>query len=419
MTRTVVIFEDSGWRGLHPITLSRPAFECRVGVTTLGRRLAAQLARREMKRVITLCRPLLRPLLERDLPGHPVNHDPEGETIFLNGRLLMLGDAVDDLLGLLEKAVAVQHHGEFAAALVSGDRAAPFARDLAEALERGEPAPFPGDHAVTAPPERAVLVRHPWELIARNRAVLEDDFHEFDHPQLHQGPELAPGAQVLHRDRLCCREEVTVEAGAILDAGPGPIFLGEGVRVLHNAVIVGPVAVGPRSVIKIGARIEGGTSIGPVCKVGGEVEASILQGYANKQHDGYLGHSYLGAWTNLGAGTQTSDLKNNYSTVRVWSPGGEIDTGERFAGAYVGDHSKTAIGTLLNTGTVIGFSCNLFGAGFPPKHVPSFSWEGKEGLAPYDLDKAMATARAVMERRGVIMEPADQVLFRAVHGGGT
>jgi UDP-N-acetylglucosamine diphosphorylase/glucosamine-1-phosphate N-acetyltransferase len=224
---------------------------------------------------------------------------------------------------------------------------------------------------------------------------------------------MGPGAKILRREQVFLRDGVRLGAGCVLDATSGPVVLGDGVAVGHNAVILGPVTVGPRSVIKDGARIEGPVSLGPVCKVGGEVEGSIFQGYANKQHDGFLGHAYIGAWTNLGAATNNSDLKNNYSTVRVWTPEGEVDTGERFVGLFLGDHSKTAIGTLFNTGTVVGFACNVFGTGFPPKHLSSFTW-GSDGGTVHGLEKAMASARAVMKRRGVDFEPADEVLFRSL-----
>ncbi len=415
MSRQVVIFEDVGWRRLYPITLTRPAFDCRVGAVSLGRRLAAQLAQRDIKRVDYLCRPVLRPLVERDHPGHRVNHDAEGDVLFLNGRLLCLGDALDDLITLLDKAVAVQESGELAAARVTGRAASDFRRTLEEALAAGGPSPLPRDHTVTGAPAGIRLVRHLWDLVKWNGEVLVDDFAGVDASTPRAEPELAPGCQILHRDRILFREGVRIEAGAILDAGSGPIILGEGARVLQNAVILGPAYLGPRSVIKVGAKIEGPVSIGPQCKVGGEVEASIFQGYANKQHDGYVGHSYLGAWTNLGAATNTSDLKNNYSTVRIWTPGGEIDSEEQFVGLFMGDHSKTAIGTLTNTGTVVGMSANVFGAGFGPKHVPSFSWGGSGGIVPYDLEKALVVARRVMARREVLMEPADEVLFRSVH----
>ena len=266
-------------------------------------------------------------------------------------------------------------------------------------------------------PEGIRLVRYPWDLVALNAGVLEDDFRWIDGAPLRRTPDLAPGAQILNRDHLLSREGVRVEAGAILDAGSGPIFLGEGVHIQHNAVVLGPVAIGPRTVIRVGAKIEGPVSLGPSCKVGGEVEASILQGFANKQHDGFLGHSYLGAWTNLGAATNTSDLKNNYAPVRVWTPGGVKDSGSRLVGLFLGDHSKSAIGTRFNSGTVVGFSSNVFGNGFAPKRIPSFAWGFGEGAGTYDLEKALAVARTVMARRQVVMEPADEVVFRELFTG--
>jgi UDP-N-acetylglucosamine diphosphorylase/glucosamine-1-phosphate N-acetyltransferase len=413
MSQEILIFEDVGWKRLYPITLSRPTFECRVGVTTLARRLVAQLSRRDIKKAGFLCRPLLRPLVERDYPGHAVNQEKEGDVLFLNGRLLCLGEAVNDFIPLLDKAAAVQQHGELVAARVTGSAAADFARELREALEAGEPAPFPAGHALAPGPEGVRLAVHLWDLMAWNSEVLEDDLHLIHHP--HCNPELAPGAQTLHRDHILCREGVKVEAGAILDAGPGPIFLGEGAHVQHNAVVLGPAHVGPNSVVKLGAKLEGSVSLGPLSKVGGEIESCIVQGYTNKQHDGFLGHSYLGSWVNLGAGTNNSDLKNNYSTVRVWTPHGVVDTNQQFVGLFMGDHSKTAIGTQFNTGTVVGFSCNVFGAGFPPKHMPSFSWGGAEGIEPYDLARAEEVARLVRARRNVANEPADEVLFRSIH----
>jgi len=415
VNREAILFEDAGWRSLYPITLTRPTFDCRAGVTTLGRRLISQLARREIKKAGFRCRPLLRPLVERDHPGHAVNQLPDGEVFFLNGRLLAASDAFDDLIALLEKTVAVEERGELVAARLTGADAARFGEELAERLEAGEPPPLPHDQTVAPAAEGVRLIRHPWDLVAVNASVLEDDLELLRGHGNWPAPELAPGAQTLHREHIFAREGVRIEAGAILDAASGPIFLGEGVHVEHNAVVLGPAALGPHTVVRVGARLLGDLSLGPVCKVGGELEGSIIQGYSNKQHDGFLGHSYLGAWVNLGAGTTTSDLKNNYSTVRVWTPDGTVDTGRRLAGSFIGDHSKTAIGTVLNTGTVIGFCANVFGAGFPPKHVPSFTWGGAGGFRPYDPEKAIEVARIVRSRRNLETEPADEVLFRTLH----
>ncbi|HQV31343.1 MAG TPA: hypothetical protein PKV71_05675, partial [Calditrichia bacterium] len=153
------------------------------------------------------------------------------------------------------------------------------------------------------------------------------------------------------------------------------------------------------------------TTIGPVCKVGGEVEGCIIHGYSNKQHDGFLGHAYLGEWVNLGADTNNSDLKNNYGNVTVQLNGHSIDTRERFVGLMMGDHSKTGINCMLNTGTIVGGSCNIYGAGLPPKFVPSFSWGSAEGLSRYNFEKAKALAATVMGRRKVDFDAYQEQLF--------
>ena len=415
MSGHVVLFEDSGWQRLYPITLSRPSFDCRLGTTSLGRRLIAQLALKDIRRVDLLCRSGLRPIVEREYPGHSVNRAAPGDVYFLNGRLLALGEGLDELFALLDKAVAVVSHGELVGARLGADVSATFFAELEEHLEKGLPSPTPSDHTTAPLPESIRLVAHLWDLVALNREVIEDDFAWMDHPHLHAQPDLAPGAHLVHRDRMRIRDGVRVETGAVVDASRGPVFLGEDVRIEHNAVVLGPAVIGPRSLIRGGAHIQGPVSIGPVSKVGGEIEGSIVQGYSNKQHEGYLGHAYVGSWVNLGALTTNSDLKNNYGTVRVWTPEGEIDTGQQFVGVFIGDHSKTAIGTMLNTGTVIGFSSNIATHGFPSKHVPSFSWMGPFGMEPYDLEKALIVARAVLGRRQMHLEPADEVLFRAIH----
>jgi len=155
-------------------------------------------------------------------------------------------------------------------------------------------------------------------------------------------------------------------------------------------------------------------SVGKECKIGGEVEDSIVLPYSNKQHAGFIGHSYLGSWVNLGADTNCSDLKNNYSTIKVQLNGKAVDTETQFLGVMMGDHSKTAINTMFNTGTLVGFSCNVFGAGFPDKYIPSFSWGGSDGLSTYTLDKSISTAKVVMSRRDEKFLPANENLFEKI-----
>jgi UDP-N-acetylglucosamine diphosphorylase/glucosamine-1-phosphate N-acetyltransferase len=200
----------------------------------------------------------------------------------------------------------------------------------------------------------------------------------------------------------------------VIDASEGPVAIADGVTVMANASLAGPLSIGAGSILKMGAKIYGETTIGPVCKVGGEVGESIIHGYSNKQHDGFVGHSYLGQWVNIGAGTDTSDMKNNYSAVRLSVGGESVDSGHPFVGLFMGDHSKCGIGTTFNTGTIAGVCCNIFGAGFPPKFIPSFSWGGNAGFSEHDSEKAIETARIAMARRDRELDSAGESILREV-----
>jgi UDP-N-acetylglucosamine diphosphorylase/glucosamine-1-phosphate N-acetyltransferase len=200
----------------------------------------------------------------------------------------------------------------------------------------------------------------------------------------------------------------------VLDAEDGPIFIDEGATIMANASLQGPLFVGAKSTIKMGAKIYEGTSIGPVCKVGGEVEESIFHAYSNKQHEGFLGHAYLGEWVNLGADTNNSDLKNNYGTVRVHIDGKTIDSGLLFVGLFMGDHAKSGINTMFNTGTVVGVMSNVFGADYPDKLVPSFAWGGAASCETYACEKALQVARRVMARRNRELTKAQEAVLRQV-----
>jgi UDP-N-acetylglucosamine diphosphorylase/glucosamine-1-phosphate N-acetyltransferase len=207
---------------------------------------------------------------------------------------------------------------------------------------------------------------------------------------------------------------VRVSPGVVIDATKGPVSIADEVVIMPNASLEGPLHIGRGSRIKMGAKVYGGTTIGPFSKVGGEVAETIVHGYSNKQHEGFLGHSYLCEWTNIGAGTETSDLKNNYSPVRVAVGGEPVDSGELFVGVFMGDHSKTGIGTVFNTGTVVGVCCNVFGADYPPKYVPSFTWGGTAGFEEHDLNKAIETAARVAARRGQTFDSGAEAVLRKV-----
>jgi len=205
-------------------------------------------------------------------------------------------------------------------------------------------------------------------------------------------------------------EGAVIEPGAVLDTTNGPVILAAGARVQAPCRVVGPAFVGPGSVV-LGGVLEN-VGIGAACKVRGEVESTVFAGFANKAHDGFLGHAVVGRWVNLGAMTTNSDLKNTYGSVRARVAGRTTRTGLTKAGCLLGDHVRTGIGTLLNTGTVVGAGSSLFGGGMPPRDVPPFSWGGRRELAEYDIDRFLETAARVMARRGVDLTAGMRRLYR-------
>lgn len=255
------------------------------------------------------------------------------------------------------------------------------------------------------------LLERPWHLMAKNAARVAADAARSGVP-----PSRPAGAHVVGPHPVLLDEDAAIEPGVVVDVRGGPVWLGRGARVEGPARLTGPLWLGPGSVV-FGGPV-GVSSIGPVCKVRGEVTDSVINGFCNKAHDGHLGHAVLGRWVNLGAGTINSDLKNTYSPVRLRLPEGELDTGSLKVGCFLGDHVRTGIGTLLNTGTVVGAASNLFGGAMPPAYVPPFSWGSGDGLVEYRLDRFVATATAAMRRRDVELGPGmQQVLERASEAG--
>ncbi|MEJ2585205.1 MAG: GlmU family protein, partial [Robiginitalea sp.] len=250
-------------------------------------------------------------------------------------------------------------------------------------------------------------VRHTWDLFSLNGEALESDFQ-----LLTSGRDSAPLSdtnRVMHAERVFLEEGATVEH-CIINAAEGPVYIGKEATVMEGSMIRGGFALGDHGVVKMGAKIYGPTSTGPYCKIGGEINNAVLFGYSNKGHEGFLGNAVLGEWCNLGADTNNSNLKNNYAKVRLWNYDSERfdQTGLQFCGLIMGDHSKCAINTMFNTGTVIGVSCNIFSAGFPRNFIPSFSWGGTSGYSTYLPKKAFEAAKVAMARRDVPFTGADE-----------
>jgi UDP-N-acetylglucosamine diphosphorylase/glucosamine-1-phosphate N-acetyltransferase len=207
--------------------------------------------------------------------------------------------------------------------------------------------------------------------------------------------------------------DATIHPSCVLDTSAGPILVDAGVRIEPFVYIRGPVAIGRNTLIRAGTRLYGPVVIGPVCKIGGELEDTVVHGFSNKQHDGFLGHSWVGEWCNLGAGTITSDLKNTYGPVSLETPNGRLETGRTFLGSLLGDHTRTAIGTRFMTGTVTGVFTNIACPDFPPRFVPSFTWDVVHG-SQYSIDKALEVARTVMSRRQRTLDASMEERLRAL-----
>jgi len=225
-------------------------------------------------------------------------------------------------------------------------------------------------------------------------------------------------SKISKTNNLINPENIFIDEGvkmeySILNASNGPIYISKNCEIMEGTLIRGPFALCEYSTLKLGSKIYGGTTIGPHCKIGGEVSNSIVQGYSNKGHDGFLGNSLIGEWCNLGADTNTSNLKNNYADVKIWNYDKNkfLSTGEQFCGLIMGDHSKSGINTMFNTGTVVGVCSNVFGSGFPRNFIPSFSWGGNKGFSDYRIEKVFEVNDKVMKRRNCIFSDQDKAIL--------
>lgn len=395
----LVVFEDSGWRGLLPLTWLHCACELRLGRDTLLDKALGALGARAAEFV---ARPLLAEVLRERYPDRSVVQDDE--LLLWNARALA--------------AVATLEAPPAGTAWCAGSRlvatrvnAAEYAAmSVGAMLDDAAVAAWIARRRVAATPTGVRLIDYPWELALGNHAELVR--------QLRDGGMIDGlvhgGAQLANRGAITINTGARIAPGAVLDASDGPIHIERDAIIQPNAVLIGPCYVGAKSIVRPTAVIREGTTIGPVCRVGGEVEASIFQGFSNKQHDGFLGHSFVAPWVNLGADTVVSDLKNTYGTIRVRLNGVETETGQRFLGSTLGDHAKTGIGTILPTGAIVGIGAQVFTRDAVPKFVPSFAWLTDDGLAAAHVDKVVEIAGTVMGRRAVALSAAETALLRAV-----
>ena len=393
-----VLFEDRSWTRFLPLTALAPIQALRCGILPLWQRTALRLSG-GLDALVARPGPAAAWQLGRaDIPLNPDWREP---ALWLNARVLWDDASLAEAVALSPGQRIVSSAGDLLAA----------AADLPTAWgEAGE-----GPSGVLEASTEAVatagwpvltawyhLLTHSADEIARDLVLLG----------LKDSGRLPDGVEVMGEKGVYLAAGCRLAPATIMDARHGPVILDEGVEVLPHSYLQGPCYVGPGSLVRAGTRLYEGCDIGPRCKVGGELERVLMQGYANKQHEGYLGNAVIAPWVNLGAGTNNSDLKNTYGPITTTVDGERVNTGLTFLGCCLGEHVKTSIGTILNTGTVAGVGCNLFGAGFHPVSVPDFVW-GKPGrYREYIIEKVVETAATVMARREISMSREYEDLLR-------
>lgn len=378
-----ILFDGEVRNQLLPFTFTRPVAEIRVGILTIREKWEHLLG----LSTTTLTEDYLSekyPFLELEI------------NVFINASFLPSENLVAIIKGL-EANQAVFYEEEPIAFYVTEDQEVDF--DTYDIIQYSH--------------DDVLRLEHTWDIFSINGEAIKRDFE-----MLTKGRKSQPipeSVWVSHPENIFIEEGATLPLCS-LNASEGPIYIGKNAEIMEACAVRGPFALCDHAVLKMGAKIYSNTTIGPHCRVGGEVNNSVLFGYSNKGHDGFLGNSVLGEWCNLGADTNNSNLKNNYAEVRLWDyeTEGFAKTGLQFCGLMMGDHSKCGINTMFNTGTVVGVSANVFGSGFPRNFIPSFSWGGSAGMSTYKTNKAFEVAKVVMARRDIEFSELDVAILEHV-----
>ena len=398
------IFEDIHYENLEPLIFMRPTCDIICGITSLKDKILLHFP--EIKYSLH-CRQYLEPYLQEKYPDVPVNRIDDNDCLFINGRVVAEENFLEQIDITVKESRVFKNRENIVAARLVGEDLAKMKFKLTDLFSDADFTGLPVEEV------EVKLVNYMWDVVKEHSNMMLFDY-KCKTAGISQNilGEVYDGAYIVNKSNVFIAEGAVIKPGAVLDASKGPIYIDKNAIVFPNAVIEGPVYVGESSQIKGLAYIYDNVSVGKVCKLGGEVEYTVVMPYTNKQHAGFIGHAYLGSWVNLGADTNCSDLKNNYGSVRMYVNGEAIDTGHQFLGVVIGDHTKVAINSMFNTGTVVGFACNVFGAGFPGKSIPSFSWGGPGSVTTYDLERSIETAKRVMLRRNYKMSDAEEMVFR-------
>ena len=375
-----ILFDGDLRNALLPFTYTRPVADIRIGILTLREKWEKHLGLSTST--------ITEEYLEDKYPMVELE-----ENILINASFIPTKKLIDKLKALTKNQAIFQ--GEERIAFFTSDTQEEVDFDSYEHIE------YEDD---------LIQIKNTCDIFSFNEQAIQADFELITDGKKSQP--IPEGVQAIHKENIFIEEGATVLFSS-LNASDGPIYIGKGAEIMEGCLVRGPFAMCDHSVLKMGAKVYGATTLGPYCKVGGEVSNSVLFGYSNKGHDGFLGNSVIGEWCNLGADTNTSNLKNNYAEVKLWNYQANkfTKTGLQFCGLMMGDHSKCGINTMFNTGTVVGVSTNIFGSGFPRNFIPSFSWGGASGFTSYQLKKVFEVTKVVMERRGIeFSEKEKQIL---------
>jgi len=399
----ICIYEDSGCNNLLPMAYVRPVYDLFCGMVSIQKKLIRNFPQASF----TLhTRSVLEKVVRDRYPDCLVNEFPAGleEIVFINGRTLLNSETVLHKLG---KNQSFTINDKVVAARLSGAELT----TVIEAVQNGMTIDL-DETAIEKQEIDGVLVEYIWDLIQANSDQIRSDFAFATQGR---GSSVNDNGTVIHNQNVFIDKTAKIMPQVVVDGSNGPVFIDRDVVIQPHVYIQGPVYIGPSVLIKAGAQIYSGSSIAEGCKIGGEVNNSIILSWSNKAHGGYLGSSYVGSWVNIGAGTNNSNLKNNYSVVKVTVNGEVIDTGLQFMGLIMGDHSKCGINTTFNTGTNVGINCNLYGSAMHDKHISSFTWgSAVDGYTTYNLEKALAVNKTVMSRRQHKLSKFDEELLRNV-----
>jgi UDP-N-acetylglucosamine diphosphorylase/glucosamine-1-phosphate N-acetyltransferase len=378
-----ILFDGPARTALLPFTYTRPVADIRIGILTIREKWEKYL----VSTTTTLTEEYLSdkyPMVELE------------ENVMINASYLPN-----------ENLVAIVSNLKSNQAVFKGDAViAFFTNDSQEEVDFDQ-------YEIIEFDDDCLTVEHTWDIFAKNDAAIREDFALLTEDRTSQ--RISKSVNVISPENIFVEEGAKMEF-VTLNASTGPIYIGKNAEIMEGSVIRGPFALCEEAQVKLATKVYGATTVGPHCRIGGEINNSVLFGYSNKGHDGFLGNSVLGEWCNIGADSNNSNLKNNYEEVKLWSFETEsfAKTGLQFCGLMMGDHSKCGINTMFNTGTVVGVSANIFGSGFPRNFVPSFSWGGASGFVTYQTNKAFEVAKIVMDRRHVEFSHQDKAILEHV-----